>query len=281
MSVYQENTDGFAFLMIPQVVAQDDRLKGNEKLLYGHIFSLTKKEGYCWATNEYLSDLMGVSKGCISRYITHIIELGYLERVVVKDKDSGQITCRKLYIKNIFADPEKESPEEEKTEEPSIPNDQPSIPNDQPYVPNDQGVSVKRSRPSMPNGQGGIGQTVKENNITEYITEYINNKSMRPRVREALVQFCEMRLEMEKRDKRKPFTVSAFKLIVQRLDQIANNDEEKIAILNNSVMNNWQGVFPLKGKPPQQNESQGLRNGTYDAFFDSAITNENFERGRS
>lgn len=273
MSVYQENTDGFAFLLIPQVVAQDDRLKGNEKLLYGHIFSLTKKEGYCWATNEYLSDLMGVSKGCISRYITHIIELGYLERVVVKDKDSGQITCRKLYIKNIFADPE-EGPEEEKTEEPSIPNGQP-------YVPNDQGVSAKRSRPSIPNDQDPLYQTVKENNITEYITEYLNNKSMRPRVREALIQFCEMRLDMEKRDKRKPFTISAFKLIVQRLDQIANTDEEKIAILNNSVMNNWQGVFPLRGKPPQRQESQGLRDGTYDAFFDSAITNENFERGRS
>ena len=141
MNVYPENTDGFAFLMIPQVVAQDDRLKGNEKLLYGHIFSLTKKEGYCWATNEYLSDLMGVSKCCISRYIAHIIELGYLERVVVKDKNSGQITCRKLYIKNIFADSE-----EEETEEPSIPNDQP-------YVPNDQGVSAKRSRPSIPNDQ--------------------------------------------------------------------------------------------------------------------------------
>ncbi len=280
MSVYQENTDGFAFLLIPQVVAQDDRLKGNEKLLYGHIFSLTKKEGYCWATNEYLSDLMGVSKGCISRYITHIIELGYLERVVVKDKDSGQITCRKLYIKNIFADPE-EGPEEEKIEEPSIPNDQPSIPNGQPYVPNCQGVSAKRSRPSMPNDQNPLYQTVKENNITEYITEYINNKSMRPRVRDALIQFCEMRLDMEKRDKRKPFTVSAFKLIVQRLDQIASNDEEKIAILNNSVMNNWQGVFPLKDGEKARQESRGLRNGSYDAFFVSAITNENFERGRS
>lgn len=274
MSVYQENTDGFAFLLIPQVVAQDDRLKGNEKLLYGHIFSLTKKEGYCWATNEYLSDLMGVSKDCISRYITHIIELGYLERVVVRGKNSGQITCRKLYIKNMFSDPDEEEPEGEKAEDPSRSNDQPSRSND-------QGVLVKRSRPSRSNDQGGIGQTVGENNITEYITEYINNKSMRPRVRDALIQFCEMRLEMEKRDKRKPFTVSAFKLIVQRLDQIASNDEEKITILNNSVMNNWQGVFPLKGKSPQRNESQGLRNGTYNAYFDSAITNENFERGRS
>lgn len=273
MSVYQENTDGFAFLMIPQVVAQDSRLKGNEKLLYGHIFSLTKKEGYCWATNEYLSDLMGVSKCCISRYIAHIIELGYFERMVVKDKNSGQITCRKLYIKNIFADPE-ESPEEEITEEPSIPNDQPSIPNG-------QGVSAKRSRPSIPNDQDPLYQTVKENNITEYITEYINNKSMRPRVRDALVQFCEMRLEMEKRDKRKPFTISAFKLIVQRLDQIASTDEEKIAILNNSVMNNWQGVFPLKGGEKARQESQGLRDGTYDAFFDSAITNDTFGRGMS
>lgn len=274
MNAYQENTDGFAFLMIPQVVAQDRRLKGNEKLLYGHIFSLTKKEGYCWATNEYLSDLMGVSKDCISRYITHIIELGYLERVVVKDKKSGQITCRKLYIKNMFADPDEEEPEEEKAEESSRPNDQPSIPNDQYPL-------VKRSRPYRSNDQGGIGQTVGENNITEYISEYINNKSMRPRVREALVQFCEMRMEMAKRDKRKPFTLSAFKLILKRLDELANNDEEKITILNNSVMNNWQGVFPLKGGEIGRQGSQGLRDGIYDAYINSAITNDTFGGGMS
>ena len=268
MSVYQENTDGFAFLMIPQVVAQDKRLKGNEKLLYGHIFSLTKKEGYCWATNEYLSDLMGVSKDCISRYITHIIELGYLDRVVVKDKNSGQITCRKLYIKNIFADPEEEIEES-------------CRPNDQPYRSNDQGVLVKRSRPYRSNDQGGIGQTIGENNTREYITEYINNKSMRPRVREALVQFCEMRMEMARRDKRKPFTVSAFKLILKRLDELASTDEEKIAILNNSVMNNWQGVFPLKGGEIGRQVSQGLRDGTYDAYINSAITNDTFGGGMS
>lgn len=273
MSGYQENTDGFAFLMIPQVVAQDKRLKGNEKLLYGHIFSLTKKEGYCWATNEYLADLMGVSKDCISRYITHIIELGYLERVVVKDKSSGQITCRKLYIKNIFAVSEGES-EEEKAEESSRPNDQP-------YRSNDQGVLVKRSIPYRSNDQWGIGQTVGENNISEYITEYINKGYAPPRVREALMQFCTMRMEMARRDKRKPFTVSAFKLILKRLDELASTDEEKIAILNNSVMNNWQGVFPLKGGEIGRQGSQGLRDGIYDAYINSAITNDTFGRGMS
>ena len=274
MSVYQENTDGFAFLMIPQVVAQDKRLKGNEKLLYGHIFSLTKKEGYCWATNDYLADLMGVSKDCISRYITHIIELGYLDRVVVKDKKSGQITCRKLYIKNLFADPEEDESEEEKAEESSRSNDQPSIPND-------QGVLVKRSIPYRSNDQGGIGQTVGENNITEYISEYINKGYAPPRVREALMQFCTMRMEMARRDKRKPFTVSAFKLILKRLDELAQNDEEKIAILNNSVMNNWQGVFPLKGGEIGRQGSRGLRDGTYEAYINSAITNDTFGRGMS
>lgn len=104
---------------------------------------------------------------------------------------------------------------------------------------------------------------------------------MRPRVREALVQFCEMRMEMAKRDKRKPFTLSAFKLILKRLDELANNDEEKIAILNNSVMNNWQGVFPLKGGEIGRQGSQGLRDGIYDAYINSAITNDTFGGGMS
>lgn len=262
MSTYQENTDGFAFLMIPQVVAQDKSLNGNEKLLYGHIFSLTKKEGYCWATNEYLASLVGVSKDCISRYITHIIKLGYLKRVVEKDKKTGQISCRKLYITNIFGEPEEENIDES------------SRPNDQPPRSNDQGVLVTRSNPYWSNDQGGIGHTVEENNIREYITEYINNNSMRPRVREALLEFCEMRFELEKRDKNKPFTKRAFKLIVKRLNELSQNDEDKIKMLNNSVMNNWQGIFPLHGNyPGSGKETDGMKNGTYDAYFNSAISN--------
>ena len=263
----------YPFLTIPMAIIEDERLNNAQMILYGFLFSLVQKEGYCWATNKYLADKLNITPSTVARHLGALEECGHIRREVIRDANN-RVISRKIYLETIFA---KEEPAENdgETQETDAQNEVKGVPADL------QGGPRKSSKNLPADLQGGPRKNRKENNITEYITEYINNKSMRPRVRDALVQFCEMRLEMEKRDKRKPFTISAFKLIVQRLDQIASTDEEKIAILNNSVMNNWQGVFPLKGGEKARQESQGLRDGTYDAFFDSAITNDTFGRGMS
>lgn len=42
-------------------------------------------------------------------------------------------------------------------------------------------------------------------------------------------------------------TDRAIKLLMTELDKLASKDEEKIAILEQSIMNGWKGVFELKG----------------------------------
>ena len=54
--------------------------------------------------------------------------------------------------------------------------------------------------------------------------------------------------DMRKKIK-KPMTEYAEELIIKELDKITNNEDTQIAILNQSIMNSWQGVFPLKNKP--------------------------------
>jgi len=57
-------------------------------------------------------------------------------------------------------------------------------------------------------------------------------------------EFKEMRKKM-----RKPMTGFAEELIMQKLVKLSNNDESiKIKILKQSIVNSWQGVFPLKQK---------------------------------
>lgn len=57
----------------------------------------------------------------------------------------------------------------------------------------------------------------------------------------ALDEFVEMRKKIKK-----PLTLQAFKRLSAKLDKLANNDEEKVAILNQSVDHCWQDVYPLK-----------------------------------
>ena len=45
---------------------------------------------------------------------------------------------------------------------------------------------------------------------------------------------------------RKPMTEKAEELIIEKLEKLAFSEIVQIAILNQSIMNSWQGVFPLK-----------------------------------
>jgi hypothetical protein len=58
---------------------------------------------------------------------------------------------------------------------------------------------------------------------------------------EALRGFVEMRKKIKA-----PLTEHAFSLLLKKLDGMGSTDEEKAAIVNQSVMNSWKGLFPLK-----------------------------------
>ncbi|MDK8182079.1 hypothetical protein [Paenibacillus sp. UMB4589-SE434] len=59
----------------------------------------------------------------------------------------------------------------------------------------------------------------------------------------ALESFVEFRKKIKK-----PMTDRAIDLLLSKLDKLATNDEEKIAILEQSILNGWQSVFPVKNK---------------------------------
>lgn len=61
----------------------------------------------------------------------------------------------------------------------------------------------------------------------------------------ALHDYAEMR-----KQKKKPLsTERALKMLFTDLDKMTSDSKTKIAILNQSVFNNWTGVFPLKAQP--------------------------------
>lgn len=57
-----------------------------------------------------------------------------------------------------------------------------------------------------------------------------------------LVDFIEHRKEIKK-----PMTKRALTLMISKLDKMAVTEEERIAILNQSIVNRWQDIYELKG----------------------------------
>ena len=89
----------------------------------------------------------------------------------------------------------------------------------------------------------------------DQITEYTQNEDLQ----NALKAFLQMRSFINK-----PMTEYALKLMLKKLDELGNTDDVKIAILNQSITHNWQGLFPLKDeyiKQEKQPEKKYDQNG--------------------
>lgn len=71
-----------------------------------------------------------------------------------------------------------------------------------------------------------------------------------------IYEFIKMRKAIKK-----PLTTRGLELLITKLYKITTNVDEQIAILNNSIMNNWQGIFPLK-----QNTYKKTNTGSFDDF---------------
>ena len=55
-------------------------------------------------------------------------------------------------------------------------------------------------------------------------------------------------------------TIRALELMLNKLDKLAtnDNDNDKIEILNNSIMNSWKGIFELKGDNYGNKNTKGV-----------------------
>lgn len=80
------------YAIIPANVRYDNDLSPNSKLLYGEITSLCNDKGFCWATNQYFSNLYGVSERTIQNLIKQLVDKKYIKIEMINN------TRRLIYI---------------------------------------------------------------------------------------------------------------------------------------------------------------------------------------
>ena len=84
------------YAVLPAYVRYEKRLKPAERLLFAEISALTNKFGYCTASNGYFADLYETRKETVSKWISHLSELGFLRLEMVCE--GKQIKGRKIWI---------------------------------------------------------------------------------------------------------------------------------------------------------------------------------------
>lgn len=88
------------YAIIPANVRYDKNLTPNAKLLYGEITALCNSKGYCWAENKYFSELYGVSKTSVSKWISSLVDGGYIKSVCTYKEGTKEIDKRYITIVN-------------------------------------------------------------------------------------------------------------------------------------------------------------------------------------
>ena len=110
-------------------------------------------------------------------------------------------------------------------------------------------------------------RNTKEKDLAVILDSYTENAELI----EALEGFVEMRKKAKA-----PLTERAIKLALKELDKLAGTDEKKIAVVNQSVVNGWKGVYPLKkgggnygtGIIQGHMAGDGAEKSPYAAYFD-------------
>jgi len=95
-------------------VRYDKRLTANAKLLYAEITALTNAKGYCWSTNAYFANLYGVSNTSISKWVSQLVKLGYLDMKLIYREGSKEILHRYLTLVKGGIEEKLHTPIEEK-----------------------------------------------------------------------------------------------------------------------------------------------------------------------
>lgn len=88
------------YSIIPAHVRYDKDLTPNAKLLYAEITSLCNEYGYCWATNDYFAQLYNVSTTSISKWISSLVQNGYITTQIEYKEGTKQILKRYIRIVN-------------------------------------------------------------------------------------------------------------------------------------------------------------------------------------
>lgn len=82
------------YTITPKCVLEDRNISFSAKVLYGQLNRLQGEDG-CWASNQYLADLLGVSTRSIRDIIKSLEENKFIR---IERQNNQKIKNRKIYV---------------------------------------------------------------------------------------------------------------------------------------------------------------------------------------
>ena len=202
------------FGILPKRVMIDPNLSLQAKGIFAYLVTYAGNGNEAFPSLRTISYQLGISKDTAGKYIKELKENGYLE--IEQKKENGRfshnvyklIPCPKFTVS--------ESTSADVT------------------IPGNLASNINNN-----NINNNNNKKEKETTLDKIIKEYTTNNDLV----NTLVDFMKMRKSIKK-----PLTDRALKGILTKLDNLCENEQTKIEILEQSIINCWAGVFPLKAK---------------------------------
>ena len=93
----------------------------------------------------------------------------------------------------------------------------------------------------------------EKNKKRKTFEEVLDENNFSEELKNTIRDFIDMRKTIKK-----PMTSKALELLLRNLEKLTNLEEEKIAILNQSIEHGWQTVYPLKTTNTQNSSKGGM-----------------------
>ena len=220
----------------------DERIQNELRLLI-LISSLSAKEGYCYASNEYLGEKLGKSKDWASSGVTKLKNLGYIE--VELQKFGAVVTNRKIKIVAL------ENAARPRTENPTSADGENQVADGKSNV-----RERKIQRPPY-NVCARNNNTSQEN--YKLLKLQANNNPLPPKDI-SLPDFIDPNLWQEylayKKERREKLSTKGIEMKFSEWAKWASEGIDVNACIREAMRNEWQGVFK-----PKPNYSAKVANG--------------------
>lgn len=226
----------FKGIWIPREVWLSKELTMQEKLFLVEIDSLNNEKG-CYAGNDYFADFFDLSKSRCSEIIKSLEKKGFIEINYVYKEGSKEIKARIIRVKNLSTKPLRELEDPiRKTEDPL------------------RDIELPPSEKARENNTGinNTGKYNKENikekskskksDATIEIKNKIQETNITDNLKNKLIEFVDYRKEIKKPIK----TYTVIKALLNQLGKDFVDETHLIDSINNTISNQYQGVFPKK-----------------------------------
>ena len=242
---YNKNSilrDGYG--IIPKIVMRDKNLSIEAKAIYAYLIAFAGDKKTCYPSRDLMCEELGISINRFTKHLKTLKESGYIKVERIK---SGNLKAKNIYEIIMderdrcinFRDIENEYHENKDIEHEYLENEYTNI-----NSLNNNSLNINSVNNNSLNKKE---KKKKRTDLDVLINEYTSNSFLQ----ETIIDFMKMRKSIKK-----PVTERALKGILNKLDKLATTDDIKIKILENSIENCWQGVFPLKDNLSNYNSNK-------------------------